>query len=94
MDYVWDDAKAARHLAKHHVPFEYAARVFLDPWRLDAPDQRHDYGETRRVVLGDIDGRLSVVVYALRGVEVRIISARKANEGEKKRYDTFSAQGG
>jgi len=31
--FEWDDAKAARNLAKHGVPFAYAARVFLDAAR-------------------------------------------------------------
>jgi uncharacterized DUF497 family protein len=27
--FEWDDAKAASNLAKHGVPFAFAARVFL-----------------------------------------------------------------
>lgn len=30
-EFEWDDAKARANLAKHGVPFDYAARVFLDP---------------------------------------------------------------
>ena len=30
MTFEWDERKAGRNLAKHGVPFEYAARVFLD----------------------------------------------------------------
>ena len=69
------------------MPFEYAARVFLDPRRLDAVDDRRDYGEERRVTLGVIEGRLFVVAYTIRGKVIRLISARKANEREWRRYD-------
>lgn len=34
-----------------------------------------------------IEGRLYVVIYTLRGTLIRIISARKANQREIKRYD-------
>jgi len=30
-----DDAKAIANEAKHVVPFEYAASIFLDPERID-----------------------------------------------------------
>jgi hypothetical protein len=36
--------------------------------------------------MGEIDGRLHVVAYAMRGDVVRLISARKANEREQRRY--------
>jgi len=57
MGFEWDTRKAARNITKHGVPFEYAARVFLDPHRMDAEDDRHDYGEERWITLGKIEGR-------------------------------------
>lgn len=91
MDFEWDDAKAASNEAKHGVPFPYAARVFLDPQRLDGPDLRKDYGEDRRIVVGAIEGRVLVVAYTIRGQVLRLISARKANEREQKRYHSVSS---
>ena len=32
MRFEWDEEKAAQNLAKHKVPFDFAARVFLDPY--------------------------------------------------------------
>jgi len=84
--FEWDDVKAESNAARHGIPFEYAARVFLDSGRLDRIDARHDYGEERRIVYGLIDGRLHVVVYTWRGETVRIISARRANMRERKRH--------
>jgi hypothetical protein len=92
LEYEWDERKARKNIAKHGVPFEYAARVFLDLHRLDAEDARRDYGEERRFTLGMIEGRLYVVAYTVRGNIIRLISARKANEREWRKYDeTLSA---
>ena len=92
MLFEWDDRKAAQNVAKHGIPFEYAARVFLDPQRLDSEDTRRDYSEERWLTFGKIEGRLFAVAYTPRGAVIRLISARKANEREQRKYDeTLSA---
>lgn len=92
MKFDWDEAKAAQNVFKHGVPLEYAARVFLDQHRLDAQDTRRDYGEMRRLTLGEIQGRVYAVAYTIREGIIRLISARKANEREQKKYrETLSA---
>jgi uncharacterized DUF497 family protein len=87
MIFEWDERKAAHNLTKHGVPFEYAARVFLDRRRLEAEDTRRAYGELRWLTLGKIEGRLFAVAYTRRGEMIRLISARKASEREQRRYD-------
>jgi hypothetical protein len=86
MDFEWDPEKERLNLRKHKVRFDYAARVFLDPNRLDAVDDREDYGEERRVTTGRIDERVFVVVYTDRGENLRLISARKADAREEEDY--------
>ena len=63
MQFEWHDAKAASNLAKHEIDFDDALRVFLDPRRLVAEDDRRDYGERRVRVLGVVDDRVLVVVW-------------------------------
>ena len=87
MLFEWDDRKAAKNVAKHGVPFEYAARVFLDPHRVVGVDTRRDYAEERWLVLGKIDKRVFAVAYTPRGAAIWLISARKANERERRKYD-------
>lgn len=87
LEFEWDERKARQNIAKHGVPFEYAVRLFLDPRRLDGGDARYDYGEERRRTLGKIEGRLYVIAYTVRGKITRVISARKANERERRKYD-------
>jgi hypothetical protein len=50
------------------------------------PDTRKDYGEERYAAFGLIGTRLYCLVYTLRNDIKRIISLRKANSGEVKRY--------
>lgn len=81
--------KAQANLDKHGVSFTEAMLVFFDTHRLDEPDRRKDYGEVRRIVIGEIEGRVFVVVYTLRGDVIRLISARKSNEREQRKYRAY-----
>jgi len=49
-------------------------------------DDRRRYAETRFTATGYIGPRLHVMVVCLRGTAVRIVSLRKANSREVKRY--------
>lgn len=71
---------------RHFDDFAYAVQVFLDPDRLVEVDNRFDYGEQCCRLLGQIEGRLFLVVYTPRGDAFRMISARKANAKEVARY--------
>lgn len=86
--FEWDQDKAISNLRKHGTLFQDAIFVFSDPHRTTVPDQRLNYGEERFVTYGYIDARLFVVVFTqdLIFEVVRIISARKANARERKRY--------
>jgi uncharacterized protein len=88
-EFEWDDAKAQANLAKHGVPFGYAARVFLDPGMIEFDASREGDAEVRRKAVGLIDGRLFVVVFTDRRGVCRIISARRANTKERRAYDPF-----
>ena len=85
MKYVFDPAKDATNRAKHGVSLALAEVLFAGP-HVSATDDRFDYGEKRAVAFGFINDRLFVCVYADRGAERRVISLRKANNREMKRY--------
>jgi len=92
MSYEWDDAKATSNYANHGVTFEYASRVFWqDARRVTVEDNRRDYGEKRLTAFGEIEGRVYVVSFTRRGDIIRIISARKGNKREQKKYYTLRA---
>lgn len=67
--------------------FAYACHAFVDPFHLVYIDSRWEYGEQRFQLMGQIDGRLFVVVFAERINTIRIISARKANQWETRFYE-------
>ncbi|MEO0013473.1 MAG: hypothetical protein RLZZ535_1862 [Cyanobacteriota bacterium] len=85
--FEWDEAKAKNNETKYSVSFPFASRAFEDENRLTVIDDRSDYDEVRYVTLARIQKRVYVLVYTLRNSMIRLISARKANSKEVKRYD-------
>ena len=92
MEFEWDDAKSATCFAQRGFDFAYALQAFLDSNRIISRDYRWDYGEDRYRLLGEIEGRVFVVIFTVRNSTVRIISARKANKREVKEYGKNARQ--
>jgi len=86
MNATFDPAKDAVNLAKHGISLAEAARLDWDN-ALVSPDDRRAYGELRQVALAPMDGRLWVVVFTDRPEGRRVISLRKANLREYRRYE-------
>ena len=88
MEFEWDATKNVENIRKHGIDFNEAKTVFDGP-TLDRVDDRFDYGETRTVSIGLLNGiRCIVVTHTDRGRIVRLISARKALKHERKRFET------
>ena len=86
MAYQWNEDKAAANLRKHGIDFADAVSVFSDDLAITIPDERFD--EERFITIGiDAFGRVLVVVYTMRGDEIRLISARKATRREQQQYE-------
>jgi uncharacterized protein len=86
----WDARKAAANRAKHDIDFDEAITAFDDPFALVAPDPRHSTpDEERRWLIGQADHDIVVVVFTIRqpGDVYRLISARRANRKERRRYE-------
>ena len=85
-EFEWDPAKAQANLRKHQVAFADAVTVFEDSRALTARDP-DAAGEERFISVGkDAFGRMLLLVFALRGDVVRVISARRASRSEQRRY--------
>lgn len=87
-DYVveWDDAKNEKNIRKHGVSFEMAAMVFWDKNYIELYDKTHSTeDEDRYIVIGVVKDVL-FVVYTDKNNSIRLISARSANEYERKLY--------
>jgi len=87
----WDDKKNAANLRKHGIAFEDAALVFDDPFHISMPDRIVE-GEQRWQTIGMAEGVLVMLLaHTLETGEedhyVRLISARKAEPHERRRYE-------
>lgn len=95
--FEWDPPKERTNLRKHGIGFELASSVFDDP-NLLLEDDRVVDGEERLKAIGLADGKLLLlVVHTVRyedGTEtvIRIISARKPDKRERKRYGDLLAR--
>ena len=85
-NFAWDDDKAARNWRDHAVTFEMAREVFRDPFAIEWEDPGQDPNEECCGVIGTVEGRLPFVGYTMRGEKIRIITARKAEPYERRRY--------
>ena len=84
----WDDNKAQSNWLKHHVSFEEATTVFLDPLSITIDDPAHSVEEDRLITMGfGYFGRLLVVVHTDEDGIIRIISARTATPRERRDYE-------
>jgi hypothetical protein len=89
--FEWDAAKAAGNKRKHGISFETAALVFTDPYALVEQDRIENF-EERWLTIGVVENFLMLtvvhVVYEHDHIEtIRIISARRADRNERRRYE-------
>ena len=85
-EFEWDDAKAASNLRRHKITFEEARDVFTDPFIVEWIDDGQAEQEQRFNALGMVENRLLFVAYTMREDTIRIISARRAEAFERRRY--------
>jgi uncharacterized DUF497 family protein len=90
MNFEWDEDKSRACYQMRGFDFAYAAFAFADPDRIIRQDDRFSNGEHRYELIGRIEGRLYVLIYTPRRDVIRIMSARKANPREVKRYENRS----
>ncbi|MBC8447217.1 MAG: BrnT family toxin [Chloroflexi bacterium] len=87
MRFEWDEEKNAVNIRRHKIDFADVPLVFNGPMLVEL-DEREDYGEDRWIGIGILRNIVAVVVFTEpRQDTIRIISARKANRHERKRYE-------
>ncbi len=85
MNITYDPNKRDVTLNDRGIDFADAVEVFAGT-TFDFPDDRKDYGETRIITIGHLQGRMVIIVWTPRGDNRHIISMRKANEREQTRF--------
>jgi len=81
----FDPQKNERNLRDRGLSFEAAAQFEFES-ALVHIDDRQEYGEVRYVALGYLSGRLHVLCFTEIIDGIRVISFRRANDREVKRY--------
>lgn len=83
MAFEWNEAAAFANLRNHRVDFADVLAVFEDAAAVTIPDQDCADKEQWVTIGADAFNRLLVVVYAWRGTNIKLISARRASRRER-----------
>ena len=81
----FDPIKNEKNIRERGLSYERVAEVDFNT-ALIFPDMRKEYGETRYIALCYLERRLHVLCFTETDAGIRVISFRKANEREAKRY--------
>jgi uncharacterized DUF497 family protein len=85
--FEWDSQKAITNFRKHRIKFELAAEAFFDPFVCYLDEQIVGSELRERLVGLTTSWQLLLVVYAMRGDVIRIISARMVTKAEREIYE-------
>ena len=85
MDIEFAPAKDESNIAKHGVSLTLAVEMDMETAKV-VVDDRRDYGEQRFCAYGLIEGRMFAMTFTIRSKAIRVISLRKANTREQKRF--------
>ena len=86
MKVEFDAVKSQRNADERQLPFDLVSAFDWDA-AIVVEDTRKAYPERRFEAVGPIVERLHVVVFAAISGGIRVISFRKANSREEKRYE-------
>jgi uncharacterized protein len=82
---TWDENKRRLNIKSHGIDFEGCEQIFDLPV-IVSEDSRQNYGEQRLCALGWLHDRMVHLTYTERKDDFRVISLRKAEKHEIKRY--------
>jgi uncharacterized protein len=86
--FEWDPRKAKKNLALHGITFDEASTAFQDTLSLTIFDPLHSEKEDRFILIGNSrNNHVLIIIYTERANHIRLISARKATQNERKQYE-------
>lgn len=91
MEIEFDPNKNETNREKHGLSLDLFADLDFETVVVE-PDTRRDYGEDRFKLAALLNGRLHVACFCIREDKYRIISLRKANPREMRRYERTQAE--
>jgi uncharacterized DUF497 family protein len=91
VEFEWDETKRQSNLAKHGIDFRLTRRLVDGVQTVTTRGSFQD--EERFLTTGAIDGRFVTVVWTRRDDTVRIISARRARDAERRAHRSLYGGG-
>ena len=86
MTFEWDEAKNQANIRNHRIDFADVPPLFDGPMVVKL-DTRRDYGEERFIGVGLLHNAVILVVFVeKKQATIRLISARKATQHERERF--------
>ncbi|MBI4668828.1 MAG: BrnT family toxin [Elusimicrobia bacterium] len=85
-EFEWDEWNEEKNRIKHHVQPQECEEVFFNhPLFGEIPQSEERFGEQRYYVLGETnEGRKLTVIFTIRRLAVRVISARNMSRRERR----------
>jgi uncharacterized protein len=84
--FEFDTGKSESNRAKHGIDFIEAQGLWNDPMLIEIPAKTDD--ESRYLVIGLMDGKHWSAAITCRGINVRLISVRRARTEEVALYES------
>lgn len=84
MDFEFDPEKSAKNKAKHGIDFVEVQELWKDVTALEVSARSET--EPRSALIATYSGKLWTAVFTYRKKKIRIISCRRARDGEKRAY--------
>ena len=88
--FFWDEEKNLNNIKKHGLSFDIARFVFSDPDYILKYDIDNSNFEERFKVIGKLNSNVILVIFTeSKANMIRLISARRATNKEKRMYEKF-----
>ena len=84
MDFEFDPEKSKKNKAKHGIDFVEAQELWTDVTALEVSARSET--EPRSALIATYSGKLWTAIFTCREKKIRIISCRRARDGEKRTY--------
>lgn len=86
--FEWDEGNIEKSYKKHGITPKEAEELFLDEHVLLVEDIKHSQIEKRFIAIGKtIQQKLLFTAFIIRNSRIRIISVRRANNKERRKYE-------
>jgi len=87
-EFEWDEGNSLKNWKNHHVTTKECEEVFLNLPIILYQDIKHSVREVRFIALGKTNNNRRLhIVFTIREMNVRVISARDQNKKERSRYE-------